>query len=306
MYPEGSLVPMNLNMPLPPRQAEKEADEKEAEEEKEVEGGGSGGSRTQVGEQMIMAKRKEEPHEEHADESWLIPYSDLMTLLLALFIVLFASSTVQEEKFRAVMKSLSSAFGVSEGSSVIEMFPKGSIIPEDLNMLSQPPQQAEEDDDGSAFKKQMDNLYASLKRYVNDNSLEGTIGLEFNGENVLITLKSDIWFQSGSAAVTRDMVNQARTLSSLLRGNQDAEHPLEIIVTGHTDNVPIRTSRYPSNWYLSMERAFNFLVVLLENTELNPGLFSARGYGEYQPIADNGTPEGRQMNRRVELVVSRP
>ncbi|MDR1472843.1 MAG: OmpA family protein [Synergistaceae bacterium] len=257
-----------------------------------------------------MAKRKKEPHEEHADESWLIPYSDLMTLLLALFIVLFASSTVQEEKFRAVMGSLSHAFGVSEGSGVIEMFPEGGLIPMDLNVLLPPPPrrtEEEDNDNGSGvFTKQMDNLYASLRRYVSDNSLEGTIGLEFNGENMLITLKSDIWFQSGSAAVTRDMVNQARTLAALLRDNQDAEHPLAIIVTGHTDNVPIRTSRYPSNWYLSMERAFNFLVVLLENTELNPGLFSARGYGEYQPIGDNSTPEGRQLNRRVELVVSRP
>ncbi|MDR1515854.1 MAG: OmpA family protein [Synergistaceae bacterium] len=152
----------------------------------------------------------------------------------------------------------------------------------------------------------MDNLYASLERYVSDNSLEGTIGLDFKGENVLITLKSDIWFQSGSAVITGEMVNQGRTLSALLRDNQDAEHPLEIVVTGHTDNVPIRTSRYPSNWYLSMERAFNFLAVLLENKELDPGSFSARGYGEYQPIADNGTPEGRQINRRVELMVSRP
>ncbi|MDR1620977.1 MAG: OmpA family protein [Synergistaceae bacterium] len=258
-----------------------------------------------------MAKRKEAPHEEHADESWLIPYSDLMTLLLALFIVLFASSTVQEEKFRAVMQSLSNAFGVFEGSSVIEMFPEGSLIPTVNMPLPQPPRQAEEKEEkeeeggSGAFTKQMDNLYASLRRYVSDNSLEG-IGLEFNGENVLITLKSDIWFQSGSAAVTRDMVNQARTLAALLRDSQDAEHPLEIIVTGHTDNVPIRTSRYPSNWYLSMERAFNFLAVLLENTGLDPGLFSARGYGEYHPIADNKTPEGRQLNRRVELVVSRP
>jgi chemotaxis protein MotB len=256
---------------------------------------------------MTMAKHKEEPHEEHADESWLIPYSDLMTLLLALFIVLFASSTVQEEKYNAVMKSLSSAFGVSEGSSVIKMFPEGSLIPTVHIPLPQRPRPAEEKKDGGGvFEHQMDNLYTSLKRYVKDNALEEIIGLEFKGETVLITLKSDIWFQSGSAAVTRNMVNQARTLSALLRDSQDAKHPLEIIVTGHTDNVPIRTSRYPSNWYLSMERAFNFLVVLLENTELNPGLFSARGYGEYQPIAGNGTPEGRQLNRRVELLVSRP
>ncbi|MDR1650537.1 MAG: OmpA family protein [Synergistaceae bacterium] len=258
-----------------------------------------------------MAKRREEPHEEHADESWLIPYSDLMTLLLALFIVLFASSTIQEEKFRAVMSSLAGAFGVSDGSSVIEMFPEGSIIPLDLNALPpQPPSQAGDDEDGDedgggAFKNQMDGLYASLERYVSGNSLEGTIGLEFSGENVMITLKSDIWFKSGSAEITGGMVNLARTLSALLRDSQDAEHPLEVVVTGHTDNVPIRTSRYPSNWYLSMERAFNFLAVLLENKELDPGSFSARGYGEYQPIADNGTPEGRQMNRRVELMVSR-
>jgi chemotaxis protein MotB len=260
-----------------------------------------------------MARRKESPHEEHADESWLIPYSDLMTLLLALFIVLFASSSVQEEKFNAIMRSFAVEFGSPEGKSLIEMSPNDGLINLNIDMpvprREETPDRENGDGDGgeggSIGKNQMNNLYSSLERYVTANSLDGKVGLEFTGEQVVITLKSDIWFQSGSAGITPEMVQQAHTMSALLRDNQDKEHPLEVVVTGHTDNVPIHTSRYPSNWYLSMDRAFNFLAVLLENGELDPGAFSARGYGEYRPIAANDTPEGRQMNRRVELQVSR-
>jgi chemotaxis protein MotB len=261
-----------------------------------------------------MAKHKGPPHEEHADESWLIPYSDLMTLLLALFIVLFASSAVDEVKYERVMEALAISFGAADGNNIIEMSPNGSILP--LEVLPAPPQtqqpeseaepetKASEDEGGGMGEKQMDKLYASLERYITDNSLGDNIGIEFKGENVLITLKSDIWFQSGSAAITRGMVGEARTLAALLRDNQDPGHPLDVVVTGHTDNIPIHTSKYPSNWYLSMERAFNFLAVLLANGDLDPRAFSARGYGEYHPIASNGTPEGRQANRRVELLVS--
>ena len=139
-----------------------------------------------------------------------------------------------------------------------------------------------------------------------ENNLQKTIAVEFQGENVLVTLKNDVWFDSGSADVSLAMHEQAGTLADLIQSNQTPEAPLEVIVAGHTDNVPSHSARYPSNWYLSLARAVNFLAVLLEDGDLNPTHFSTRGYGEYSPIAPNDTLEGRQLNRRVELLISRP
>ena len=100
------------------------------------------------------------------------------------------------------------------------------------------------------------------------------------------------------------MEDKAHRLAELLYDNENPEHPFEVIVAGHTDNVPINTPQYPSNWYLSVQRAVNFLVEMLNGSELDPTHFSSRGYGEYMPVASNDTEEGRQQNRRVELLVS--
>jgi chemotaxis protein MotB len=102
------------------------------------------------------------------------------------------------------------------------------------------------------------------------------------------------------------MVAQAKVLADMLRENQNPDRPFEVIVSGHTDNQPISNARYPSNWYLSVQRAVNFLNILLDNgqTGLAPQYFSTRGYGEYEPIASNDTVDGRMQNRRVELLIS--
>ncbi|MDR1135039.1 MAG: OmpA family protein [Clostridiales Family XIII bacterium] len=261
-----------------------------------------------------MAKKKHgPPHEEHADESWLIPYADLLTLLLALFIVLFASSSVDEEKYNAVAEGLYSAFN---GYYLDLLF--GGIGGDgsgDMGDMTLPyPNAGKEGEAGSdeekaaaeAAAQQLGNLYESLSEYVTENNLQETIAVEFQGENVLVTLKNDVWFESGSAELTLGMYSQGQMLAELIQSNQTPSNPLEIIVAGHTDNVPSNSARYPSNWYLSLSRAVNFLTVLLSDGDLNPTHFSTRGYGEYHPIASNDTPEGRQQNRRVELLISRP
>src|SRR5690606_38879911 len=94
-------------------------------------------------------------------------------------------------------------------------------------------------------------------------------------------------------------VELAREISGLLEINP----PKMIIISGHTDNVPIHNEEFASNWELSVMRAVNFMKILLENERLDPRWFSVKGYGEYQPIADNGTPEGRERNRRVEILI---
>ncbi|MDR1573664.1 MAG: OmpA family protein [Clostridiales Family XIII bacterium] len=262
-----------------------------------------------------MAKRHEQ-HEEHADESWLIPYADLLTLLLALFIVLFASSSVNEEKYNAIAEAMYTAFngyftdvlsqglggdGSGDMGDLTLPYPNAGKENEEAKAKAEAEQAAAE-----AAALQLGNLFESLSEYVTENNLENVIAVEFQGESVLVVLKNDVWFDSGSADVTPDMYAQAATLADLIQSNQTPADPLEVVVAGHTDNIPSNSARYPDNWYLSFARAVNFLAVLLEDGDLSAEHFSARGYGELRPIASNDTAEGRKLNRRVELLISRP
>ena len=249
-----------------------------------------------------MAKRRGgPPPEEHADESWLLPYSDMMTLLLALFIVMFAVSSVDQAKFNAMMESMYTAFGgTSNTGSPVE----GSGGAVDMDALEDLLASGGGGGGGGGQDVGLGSLYLSLNDYVEDSDLSNSIAVQYKGDDVLVTLKNDVFFSPGSADLSPEMQEQAQTLAVLLEQSQDPDSPFEVVVAGHTDDVPINTSKYPSNWYLSLQRAANFLGAMLENTNLNPSYFSARGYGEYNPVSSNDTAEGRQRNRRVELLIS--
>jgi chemotaxis protein MotB len=261
-----------------------------------------------------MAKKRHEEHEEHADESWLVPYADILTLLLALFIVLFASSSVDEQKYNSMAEAFYTAFNgyfsdvLSQGIGGDGSGDMGDLkLPyPDAGKEGEEANAADEQAAAEAAAQQLGNLFESLSEYVTENNLQDTIAVQFEGESVLVVLKNDVWFESGSADLTPTMYAQAGTLADLIQANQTPEEPLEVVVAGHTDNVPSNSARYPSNWYLSLARAVNFLAVLLDDGDLSPEHFSVRGYGELHPIATNDTPEGRKLNRRVELLISRP
>jgi chemotaxis protein MotB len=263
-----------------------------------------------------MAKRKGAQYSAHMDESWLIPYADLLTLLLALFIVLFASSSINEEKYNSMAEAMYTAFngffsdvlsmGIG-GDSSGDMgnytlpYPEAGVTEEFNTSKANADKAAAE-----AAAAQLGNLYESISQYVAENQLENVIAVEFQGENVVVTLTNDLWFESGSAEVSSSMRSQGSILADLIQANQTPKSPLDVIVAGHTDNIPSNSLKYPSNWYLSLSRAVNFLAILLEKGNLDPTHFSTRGYGEYSPITPNDTPEGRQKNRRVELLISKP
>lgn len=255
-------------------------------------------------------RRRHEEHEEHVDESWLVPYADILTLLLALFIVLFASSSLDKEKYNSVMDAIHQAFSgnsaIESGAGAGEGTGSGQQQADIEDILAALPKL---EDNGEAvgtedYTRQLDNLYRSVATYVDAMELEQTVSVEFKGEMVLVTLRNDIFFDSANAEITPEMDKQAKILANILQANQDAAHPFEVIVAGHTDNLPIESAKYPSNWYLSGYRALNFLGALLEGSNLDPVHFSARGYGEYDPVDTNDTPEGRQKNRRVELLIT--
>ncbi|MDR3208022.1 MAG: OmpA family protein [Oscillospiraceae bacterium] len=250
-----------------------------------------------------MAHKKR--HEEHADESWLLPYSDLMTLLLALFIVLFAASNVDAAKFQAIKEAFATEF--SGGSKL----PDGGagILPDDVfpadpgEDLDNPSPTPSDPSGPGQPDPDLVNLYNALTGYISANDMADNMALILSSDGVLITLSSDVWFASGSADLTADMRGFAATLADLLVENQK-EHPINIIITGHTDDRPIHTATFRSNWHLSVARAVNFMEIMLQNENFDPRIFSARGYGEYEPLDTSGTPEGLQRNRRVEVLVS--
>ncbi|MBO9599883.1 MAG: OmpA family protein [Cohnella sp.] len=249
-----------------------------------------------------VSRRRHEHHEEHADESWLLPYSDLMTLLLALFIVLYSVSAVNTSKLEELSKAFKSAF--SSGVSVLDK----SSVTDDADRVRRT-----EDDSTrkqtaktrEALKKEeqqnLEHLQQQLNKYIQANGLSSQLDTQLNQSQLLITIRDNALFASASATVKPDAQKLATAIAQMLVGYPD----YEIQVSGHTDNQPINTTEFPSNWELSTKRATNFMKILLQNPKFDPKLFSATGYSEYRPVDTNDSVAGRAKNRRVEISILR-
>lgn len=246
-----------------------------------------------------MARRKKrQHHEEHVDESWLIPYADLLTLLLALFIVLFAASSVDVKKFQAIASSFSNAF--IGGTGVLDYeAPVPDIVEPQPVTDDKPIKEDENEKQKKLEQEQLQELQDKINGYIASKGLEHDLQTELTDEGLLVTLLNDTFFNSGSANVRGEDAALAREISQFLVMNPARN----IIVSGHTDNVPIRNSQFDSNWHLSVMRSVNFMKILLENKNLNAEKFSAKGFGEFHPVASNDTSDGRRKNRRVEILI---
>ncbi|WP_202079219.1 flagellar motor protein MotB [Caldalkalibacillus salinus] len=251
-----------------------------------------------------MSRRRGKNQEEHVDESWLIPYADILTLLLALFIVLFAASSVDAQKFEKLAESLKVAF--TGGTGVMEHHAP-VVPPDDIPVTPDEPEETLDEEQLAEFYASQQDLedLKQLQEKINDYIQEENLGLslqtEMTKEGLLLTILDDALFTSGSAEIRPDAVQLAREMSHLLV----TEPQRHIQIAGHTDNVPIGdgNQNFRSNWDLSAMRAINFLKILLENEALEPPIFSASGYGEYHPVASNENEEGRAQNRRVEVLI---
>ncbi|HWR41808.1 flagellar motor protein MotB [Sporomusa sp.] len=252
-----------------------------------------------------MSRKKKEHHEEHADETWLIPYSDLLTLLLALFIVLFASAQVDQKKFDQIAASFNVAFN---GSPALLESPKP---PQPETSQANPPapqipavMTAMNGINEKAYMQetaQLIELKKMLDKYIADNGLGGDLSTSLTDDGLMIRIQDTALFPSGSADLRPESRRFGTQIAKLLS-------PLtqKVTVSGHTDTVPINTRDFPSNWELSSRRAVNFMRFLMsQETGLRPERFSATGYGEYRPVVGNNTSEGRAMNRRVEVFIQR-
>lgn len=249
---------------------------------------------------MDVVKRKKK-HDEHVDESWLIPYADILTLLLALFIVLFAASEVDSKKFEAISKSFNSELqggnGVLDEEALVENL---KDTPLDPIPKVDPSEVTEEDMSAAQDRKELGELQEKIESYIDEKGLSPRLQTELTAKGLVLKIKEGVLYPPGSA----DMNEAARTIAGEISNLLITDPPRSILIEGHTDNVPANSDDFPSNWELSSARAINFMKILLENNQLDPRKFSATGYGEYQPIASNDSPEGRAENRRVEVLIS--
>lgn len=225
-------------------------------------------------------------------ESWLLPYADILTLLLALFIVLFASSTVDQAK----LEQMSQVFN--------QIFDSGSGLLEQPSPVNVPvtPNDSTEDSESSAYvedQQALSKIQDSVDEYIAVNALEKQFATKLTDEGLLVTIRDSILFDTGKAEVNPEYRQIAEDISDLLV----FDPPRNVVITGHTDNIPIASSEFASNWELSVMRSVNFLKILVRDNSIDPLYFSAKGYGEFKPVASNDTVEGRAKNRRVEVLI---
>ena len=230
------------------------------------------------------------------DERWVLSYADLVTLLLGFFIILYASAEISQEKFQELSIAFAEAFnvevkeGVAGGSA---LFDGGTGIIAGGNITGAI---AALDLDLEAIRRAVRER--SVVRGVALNQIVVTRDVD---DNVVIRLADNLVFPSASAEIRADAL-------PLLDVVVDVIHDLdnELRVEGHTDNVPVGTDRYPTNWELSSARATAVLRYLAEQGDVDPRRLFAAGYGEFRPVASNRTPEGRALNRRADIVVLTP
>jgi chemotaxis protein MotB len=210
---------------------------------------------------------------------WMVTFGDMSGLLMAFFVMMLAFSSVEKESFKEAIASIQQAIGILPyGQSVI----KFDQVPA-VRLSPVPP-----------AKEIMDRI----RRATSQAGLSGGVSVMLSKEGIRITIQSPILFDSGSGQLRPDALPILDELVRIL-----GESPNMVVVEGHTDNIPIHTAAFESNWELSTARAISVAKYMFQKVNLNPERFTVAGYAEYHPTTANDTPEGRQLNRRVEILL---
>lgn len=219
-------------------------------------------------------------------QDWLTTYSDMVTLLLTFFVLLYSYSLVDVKKFNALASSLSIALGGG----------KPAIF--EYNTGDAPIVGTDEPVEDNNIPQTEGDIYERITEFVNQNALEDLVTIKEGSRGVVIEFRDKILFDPGKADIKDEGLPVLMKLAELIRNI-----PNQVVIEGHTDNVPINTLQFPSNWELSSERALNVMWYLTKNRGLNYERFSTAAYGEHSPIASNDTSDGRAQNRRVNVLI---
>ncbi|MFZ0271987.1 MAG: flagellar motor protein MotB [Acidobacteriaceae bacterium] len=232
----------------------------------------------------------------HQDR-WLVSYADFITLLFAFFVVLYASSRADERKQAQIAHSIQSAF------QVLGLFPSTpaaqdhSVDPQ----ASMPPINLVLGDDLSAspsVQQDLQHLQTQLTGALSAQIAQHVVALKLGREGLVISLRESGFYDSGSALPHRQSKPTLDRAVAIIGAT-----PYDIRIEGHTDNVPIHTPQFASNWELSTARATELAKIFIMEYGFSPARLSAAGFAEYHPVAGNDTPEGRSQNRRVDIIV---
>lgn len=241
----------------------------------------------------MARRRRHEEHENH--ERWLVSYADFITLLFAFFVVMYSISSINEGKYKILSETLTGVFNQPDRS--IKPIPVGDERPRttepDRSMVDE--ESSQQQIAASTLQSIADSIRDAFGGLLQSDQLK----VRGNELWIEIELSSGLLFPSGDALPNDEAFEIIEKIAKIL-----APYGNPIHVEGFTDNQPIKTPQYPTNWELSAARAAS-IVRMLAMDGVDPSRLAAVGYGEFQPVADNATAEGRARNRRVVLVVSR-
>jgi len=244
--------------------------------------------------------------------AWMTTYGDLITLLLVFFVFLFSFSTIDAEKWQALLASLHGNVGVLEGGKTVSELPKvddaalhdqiDEVVRQSTRRLQksdQANQQALETEEVDEFYR----LYQMIEQYLEQNNVHAEIEISSAHTEILVRVQEYVLFDTGRADIKPRAAEILDTIAQVLLVHIDSID--RIRVEGHTDNRPIRTPLYPSNWELSADRAIKVVRFFQEIHAIPGSKLAGKGFGEHQPIADNTTEEGKAKNRRVDIQIVR-
>lgn len=267
--------------------------------------------------------RKKEPEKPVNHERWLLTYADLITLLMIFFVVLYALSMIDAGKYKQLAESLNVALGVGNPRNVTNF--EGGVMspfnsqPTDVDKVKE--QQIEEyearkksmSEDSRAFmsegaqnekeaeaqeEQKLEKVKAMIDNYLVENGMTTNVTTQLEERGLVIRVNESLLFDSGQSFIKPAFRKNLIDIATILKKINNY-----VRIEGHTDNIPIHTGQYRSNWQLSTDRATNVTEVLIDGARIPPVRLSAVGYSEYRPIASNAQAAGRAKNRRVDILI---
>jgi len=244
-----------------------------------------------------MRKKKARPRVNH--ERWLVSYADFITLMFAFFVVMYATSKADTKKQAQMADSIDSAFRTlglfqqnptKNGAAGLAHNQESPITPINIVMgdeLMAPP----------AIKMDLEKIKDRLSGMLSNQIADHTVSMKIGRDGLVISLREAGFYDSGAAVVHPSSLPILNKIATALAGT-----PYDIRIEGHTDNIPIHTEQFDSNWELSTTRATRLTRIFVADN-FAPYRMSASGYAEFHPVAPNDTPEGRAQNRRVDIIV---
>ncbi len=232
----------------------------------------------------MLKNKKKGDDQPPGSPAWMLTYGDMMTLLLVFFVLLYSFSVMDLSKFQGFISALQSRLGVLDG---------GQTIIDETEMT-----RGSMGEDFNPSQRALNKVMGDMNSYIKEQELQQKVIMEQNERGLVVRLTGQLLYDLGKAEIKpvgKQVLDQIAVSISTIPNN--------IMVEGHTDNWPITTANFPSNWELSTARATNVIRYFIEEHGLNPERLAAAGYSEYRPLYLNDTAQNRAGNRRVEIVI---